>query len=84
MLRRIPHSDIVVVEMPDLRTRRDFVKLSTAALVLADAVNVPAAETDVPAGEIEVHVTAGSKRYAREAPVNWRPVDGPTDDAIVL
>src|SRR5208283_1805845 len=84
MLRRMPHSDIVVVAMSDLRTRRDFVKLSTAALAFADAVNLSAAETDVPFGEIEVHVTAESKRYALEAPVSWRPVAGSTDDAIVL
>jgi glucosylceramidase len=65
--------------MSDLRTRRDFVKLTTAALTLASA-----AEAEPPAGDIDVHLTSGSRRFAREAPVSWRPATTAPDDAIVL
>jgi glucosylceramidase len=77
-------NDIVVFAMSDLRTRRDFVKLTTAALALAEALPASATEADQPAGEIELHVTSGSKRYAREAPVSWRTAAGALEDAIVL
>ncbi|HTP88857.1 MAG TPA: glycoside hydrolase family 30 beta sandwich domain-containing protein [Bryobacteraceae bacterium] len=70
--------------MSEQRTRRDFVKLTTAALALSEALPASAATADQPNGEIEVHVTAGSKRYAREAPVSWRPASSATDDTIVL
>jgi glucosylceramidase len=75
---------MVVFAMSDLRTRRDFVKLTTAALALAEALPASAAEAEQPAGDIEVRLTSGSKRYAREAPVSWRPAEGTPDDAIIL
>ncbi len=70
--------------MSDLRTRRDFVKLTTAALALAEAMPASATEADRPSGDIEVHVTAGAKRFARETPVSWRPAAGAPEDAIIL
>jgi glucosylceramidase len=80
----MPHGDMVVFVMSDLRTRRDFVKLTTAALALAEAVPAGATEADQPAGDIEVHLTSGSKRFARETPVAWRPAAGTPADAILL
>jgi len=65
--------------MSDLHSRRDFVKLTTAALALASA-----AEAEPPQGEIEVYLTGGSKRYAHQAPVAWKPAAGDLDDALLL
>jgi len=70
--------------MSDLRTRRDFVKLTTAALALAEAVPASATEAGQPAGDIEVRLTSGSRRFARETPVSWRPAAGAPADAILL
>ena len=65
--------------MSKLRTRRDFVKLTAAGVAGAALVDaLPASAQSMvnskkPAGEIAVRLTTGEKRFAKEAPVQWRP-----------
>ncbi|MGC9972240.1 MAG: glycoside hydrolase family 30 beta sandwich domain-containing protein [Bryobacteraceae bacterium] len=56
------------------RTRRDFMKLSAAGVALVG----------LPSAEIRVWVTAGSKRWAQEAPLHWQPAAAPSGAGIVL
>jgi len=71
--------------MIDFPTRRDLIKLTSAGLAaMAQAAPVRAQNAAAPAGEIEVRVTAGAKRYAQEPSLEWRPETGSSIDSVVI
>ncbi|HYH00850.1 MAG TPA: glycoside hydrolase family 30 protein [Terriglobales bacterium] len=76
--------------MSKQRTRRDFLKVTTAGIAGAAVIEaLPASAKAVinskrPSGEINVRLTAGAKRYSQEAPVRWRPASGGSKSAIQL
>ncbi len=60
--------------------RREFMKLAAAGT--AAVVTDPSTVLAQPAGTVNVHLTAGDKRFAPEPPLKWRPASGSGD--IVL
>jgi glucosylceramidase len=79
--------------MSKLQSRRDLMKKLTSAGVAAMAGSSaapaqtaaqPLSATGAAAGEIQVRVTAGAMRLAREASLQWRQVRGSSNDAVVL
>jgi glucosylceramidase len=74
--------------MSNTSTRREFMKLTLAGTA-ATIAEVPAksqalAGTNRPAGDIDVRLTAGAKRYAEEKPLKWQPEQGQVADSIIL
>jgi glucosylceramidase len=74
-----------------IRTRRDFLKVTATAATAVSSVGLTrvaraagSAGTSVPAGAIDVRVTAGDKRYAAAEPLGWRPAASGAAGAIVL
>ena len=59
-------------------TRRDFVRLAAAGVGAFRAFNAAAVSP------IEVRLTAGSKRFAAEPPLAWKPATGAPAGGIVL
>ncbi|MBV8551602.1 MAG: hypothetical protein JOY54_09895 [Acidobacteriaceae bacterium] len=73
--------------MPNEQTRRDLIKLASAgiaAAVVQPSLSAQAGGANAPSGELEVHVTAGKKRFAAERPVKWAPERGSSAEAIVI
>jgi glucosylceramidase len=66
--------------MSRLQTRRDLIKSLTSAGVAA----VAASAQNTSAGEIQVRVTSQASRFARQAPLRWRPARGSSADSVVL
>jgi glucosylceramidase len=66
--------------------RRDFLKLSTAALAsVAVSSNLAAvANPSAPSGEVQAWSTYGTRRFAREGALRWQPVAGSAADTITL
>ncbi|HTS30248.1 MAG TPA: glycoside hydrolase family 30 beta sandwich domain-containing protein [Bryobacteraceae bacterium] len=61
--------------------RREFTSLVAGGVaLLSQAESAPAQ----PAGAISVRQTADMKRFAEEPALEWRPAEGPSNDAIVL
>jgi glucosylceramidase len=67
-------------------SRRDFLKLSTAALASAAVSSkLPAmASTTAPSGEVRAWSTYGARRFAPEGALRWQPDAGSAADAITL
>jgi len=60
------------------QTRRAMLKLTSAGIAAwAGASTAGAAES--PAGQIDLHVTAGDQRYAAGTPLHWRPAQAGAD-----
>jgi glucosylceramidase len=71
--------------MAKQQSRRDVVmKLTSAGVAAMFARETASAQTAAPAGEVEVRLTAGTKRLALEDPLKWRPARGSSADSIVL
>ncbi len=66
--------------------RRDFLKLSTAALASAAiSPNLTAvASTSAPTGDVRGWSTYGTRRFAAESALRWQPAVGSAADAITL
>lgn len=67
-------------------TRRKFIKSSSAGLLSlagAHAADRAAASAESP-GEIQVHVTAGTRRFARRSPLEWRSAGIISSPAITI
>jgi glucosylceramidase len=66
--------------------RRDFLKLSTAALASAAvSSNLRAvANTTAPSGEVRAWSTYGTRRFAPEGALHWQPAAGSAADTITL
>ncbi len=66
--------------MKHTSSRRDFLRLAGGGMAAAFAAPSCLASVgagDEPAGPIEVRVTAGSRRYAPDARLEWRRASGP-------
>src|ERR1039457_2839937 len=75
--------------MSKLESRRDLMMKLTSAGVAAMVGSgaAPAQSpsgTSAPAGDIQVRLTSGAKRLAREASLQWRGERGSSADAVVL
>jgi len=71
--------------MSEIQSRRDIVKKLTAAgAVGLIKAQTAAAQAAGPSGAIEVRQTAGAKRLAPEAPLQWRSARGSTAESVVL
>ncbi|SPF48069.1 Glucan endo-1,6-beta-glucosidase [Candidatus Sulfopaludibacter sp. SbA4] len=57
---------------------------ATLAQTGAESAAQTGAQAAAPAREIQVRLTSGTKRLAREAPLQWRPERGSSADSIVL
>ena len=67
-------------------SRRDFLKLSTAALASAAIPSnlESVASFAEPAGELRAWSTYGTRRFTPESSLRWQPVAGSAADAITL
>jgi glucosylceramidase len=67
-------------------SRRDFLKLSTAALASAAVSSNLAAIASVPTlgGEVRAWSTYGARRFAAENALRWQPATGTAEHAITL
>jgi glucosylceramidase len=65
-------------------TRRDLIKLASAAMAVAQTAPVRAFADQKPSGEVSTWTTAGAQRFAPGAAVTWRPERESSADAVVL
>src|SRR5947209_13582650 len=69
-------------------TRRDLIKLTSFGIAALGQVAPARVETSSenvsPEGDIEVRVTAGAKRFAKEQALRWQPDHGSTAESITL
>jgi len=75
--------------MSKLRTRREVIRIAAAVAGGAAAGGLPASiqgstVTNPPEGEIQVRLTSGEKRFAKEAPLQWRAAPAKVENAIRL
>ena len=85
----LPRQGLESKRMSKLESRRDLMMKLTSAGVAAMVGSgaAPAQSpsgTSAPAGDIQVRLTSGAKRLAREASLQWRPERGSSADAVVL
>src|SRR4051794_12890801 len=65
--------------------RRDFLKISAAGTAVAAVPDVLNAMTaDSPAGEISVWTTSGTRRHAKQAPLQWGKSPGTDANTISI
>jgi glucosylceramidase len=69
-------------------TRRDLIKLTSVGIAALGQVAPARAQTSSenasPEGDIEVRVTAGAKRFAKEQALRWQPDHGSPAESITL
>ncbi len=64
--------------MPELRTRRDLMKLAGVSVPAMARAGAP------PAGEIAVRMTSAAARFARQPAIQWQPQRPAGEDSIMI
>jgi len=70
--------------MSETRTRRDFMKATTVAVAIAETARPALTQPRSTGGRIAIRQSTTARKYAEEAPLEWRPATASDPAAIIL